>query len=330
MKLENYISDLLYRYECVIVPDFGGFVSSNIGSVIDYNNNSIYPPSKKIAFNSYLKNSDGLLVNYIASAEQISYDKATKWIEENVVRWNETLQNGSLELSKIGRFILSNEGKLQFEPNLSENYLTASFGLTPIISKLIEKEVAVAVEKKKAVVKPMVVTNTPSEKPALVASTELSNSKKNNKVFTLPRLVKYAAAASVAITLFGLGNNYYQQKLQNDFIAATEQYQQQTEQKIQEATFIISNPLPAITLHVEKEVKNFHVIAGAFRNLDNAENKVTQLKQDGFDAHIVEVNKWSLTQVAFGSYGSLEEATEALSQILNTRKEEAWVLVTKN
>lgn len=329
MKLENYISDLLYRYECVIVPDFGGFVSSNIASTIDYNNHRIYPPTKKIAFNSYLNNSDGLLVNYIASVEQISYDEATHWIEENVARWNQTLENGALVLSKIGRFNLSEEGKLQFEPNQSENYLTASFGLAPIVSTLIEKEVAVSVEKK-AVVKPIVVTNAPSETPAFAASSASQINQASNKVFTLPRLVKYAAAASIAITLFGLGNNYYQQKLQNDFIAATERNQQQTEQKIQEATFIISNPLPAITLHVEKEAKNFHVIAGAFRSEDNAANKVAQLKQDGFDAHIVEVNKWSLTQVAFGSYASMEEATKELTQILNTRTEQAWVLVTKN
>jgi cell division protein FtsN len=326
MKLENYISDLLYRYECVIVPDFGGFVTSNIGSTIDYNNNCIYPPSKKIAFNSYLKTSDGLLVNYIAGIEQISYDEAIHWIENQVIRWNKTLENGVLVLSKIGNFKLSEEGKLQFEPTISENYLTSSFGLTPVVSVLIEKEVAATVQKK-TLAKPVLVSNIPSEKPAIAASSE---PQKTTRVISLPRLVKYAAAASVAITLFGLGNNYYQQKLQNDFIAATEQYQQKTEQKIQEATFIISNPLPTITLHVEKEAKNFHVIAGAFRNEDNAATKVAQLKQDGFDAHIVEVNKWSLTQVAFGSYASMEEATKVLTQILNTRNEEAWVLVTKN
>jgi cell division protein FtsN len=156
-------------------------------------------------------------------------------------------------------------------------------------------------------------------------------SKKGNPILrVLPEITKYAAAAAIAVTLFGLGNNFYQQKLQEEFIVATQQHQQQTEQNIQEATFIISNPLPTITLHVAKESKNFHVIAGAFRNIENAERQVLQLKQLGYDAHIIGPNKWDLTQVAYQSYPTMEDATKALSQILNKVDDQAWVLVTEN
>lgn len=332
MKLENYISDLLYRYECVIVPDFGGFITSDYGSRINYNNHHFYPPYKKLSFNAYLKNNDGLLVNYIASVDQISFVDAAKWLKETVIEWNKKIEREELYLSKIGTFQNNGEGKLHFEPDLVENYLTSSFGLSNIVSKTIDREV-VKVVQKKGLVKPLPIV----EKEAEVTSSTAANldqiivSKKGNPILrVLPEITKYAAAAAIAVTLFGLGNNFYQQKLQEEFIAATQQHQQQTEQNIQEATFIISNPLPTITLHVAKESKNFHVIAGAFRNIENAERQVEQLKKLGYDAHIVGANKWDLTQVAYESYSTMEDATKALTQILNNVDDQAWVLVTEN
>ncbi|MDO9260446.1 MAG: SPOR domain-containing protein [Flavobacteriaceae bacterium] len=336
MKLENYISDLLYRYECVIVPDFGGFITSEFGSKINYNNHHFYPPYKKLGFNAYLKNNDGLLVNYIASVDQISFEAAATWLKETVLIWNDKIEKGDLFLSKIGTFQLNTEGKLQFEPNLVENYLTSSFGLSMVISETIDREVLQVVQKK-VFVKPLaVVEKTVEITPSIAAITKPETAtiqlpKRPNPVLrTLTVATKYAAMATIAVTLFGLGNNYYQQKLQDEFIAATQLHQEKTVQNIQEATFIISNPLPTITLNIEKETKNFHVIAGAFRNVENAERKVNELKQMGYDAHIISTNKWNLTQVAYESFSSMEEATKALTQILNKVDEEAWVLVTKN
>lgn len=336
MKLENYLSDLLYRYECVIVPNFGGFITSEVGSRIDYNNHHFYPPYKKLSFNGYLKNNDGLLVNHIAAVEQISLDDAALWIQESLLVWKHKLETGELWLSKIGSFQLNEEGKLQFEPNSSENYQTDSFGLSSVISDTIKREVH-AVVQKKAVVKPIAVTLQPAETIPFVAAQTNSDTKqhqlpkkRNQLLRSIPIVTKYAAMATIAVTLFGLGNNYYQQKLQDEFILATQQLQQKTEQKIQEATFVMQNPLPTITLNIQKEVKNFHVIAGAFRSVENAERKVNQLKQMGYEAHIVNTNQWNLTMVAYESYATLKEANEALTPILNKVDEQSWVLITKN
>ncbi len=325
MKLENYISDLLYRYECVIVPEFGGFISSEMGSRIDYNRHHFYPPYKKIAFNAYLKNNDGLLINYIASVDQISFEEATEWVQKSLLIWNEKIGNGIFSIPKIGSFHHNKEGKLQFEPDKAANYLTTSFGLSPIVSNVINREVLKVIQKPTAIEQPLVGTFSTPEPVKITASKN-----KNPIIRTLPTIAKYAAIATIAVTLFGLGNKYYQQKLQEEFIAATQQHQQQTEKNIQQATFVISNLLPTITIQIETEAKNFHVIAGAFRNIENAEKLVTQLKQLGYDAHIIGTNKWNLTKVAYESFTSMDEATKALTPILNKVDENAWVLVTEN
>jgi CCDC81-like prokaryotic HU domain 1 len=69
MKIESYIAQLLYRYQCVTVPGFGAFLTEIQSAQLNVNSNSFYPPKKLVSFNSFLKNNDGLLANHIAQAE---------------------------------------------------------------------------------------------------------------------------------------------------------------------------------------------------------------------------------------------------------------------
>ncbi len=90
---------------------------------------------------------------------------------------------------------------------------------------------------------------------------------------------------------------------------------------------MITKPLPALNLEVSPEKMNFHVIAGAFRFPENANRKVKQLLQQGYDARILGVNKWNLTVVSYGSYSSRHEAVENLRQIKNDVAKDSWLLV---
>ena len=69
MKFDKYIKDLLYRHECVILPNLGAFVARHTPSNIDESNSIIHPPSKIISFNAGIKENDGLLANHIAICE---------------------------------------------------------------------------------------------------------------------------------------------------------------------------------------------------------------------------------------------------------------------
>jgi len=61
MQLATYIKDLLYRYECVIIPGFGAFLTQYQSATINSANNSIFPPGKQVSFNRQLQTNDGLL-----------------------------------------------------------------------------------------------------------------------------------------------------------------------------------------------------------------------------------------------------------------------------
>ena len=55
MQLETYISDLLYRYECVTIPEFGAFLTQRASATIDDATNTFYPQKKRYRLTSKFK-----------------------------------------------------------------------------------------------------------------------------------------------------------------------------------------------------------------------------------------------------------------------------------
>lgn len=308
MILANYISDLLYRYECVIVPDFGGFITNETSAKVNHFTHTFYPPKKQISFNSHLKNNDGLLANYIASVEKIPFSDAVLQINKEVQNWNQLLSSESVEISKIGSLSLNNDKKIIFEPATAVNYLTSSFGLNSFSSAAIKR-----LEYKERVRQ--------LETIAPVLPAEETTRRKT------PLFLRYAATAAILFAVGSFGWNEYNKNQYQNQLLAEQQQQDDVEQKIQQATFVIDNPLPAITLNVAKEVKNYHIIAGAFREPQNADKKVKQLIKKGYDAQILGVNKWNLTQVSYGSFADKYDALKNLRVIKRTVASDAWLLV---
>ena len=142
MGTEHYIQELLYRYNCVIVPNFGAFLTQMKSAVLHKANNAFYPPTKVISFNEQLATNDGLLVSYMADAEKVPYEEMLERVIGIAKEWKKKLKSGErLELSNIGEFWLNNEGKFQFEPSYQVNYLTSSYGLSSFVSIPITREV---------------------------------------------------------------------------------------------------------------------------------------------------------------------------------------------
>lgn len=128
----EYISDLLFLHDCVIIPEFGGFICNYKCAYIDEDSGMILPPTKEIAFNRSLKHNDGLLVNWVASKEKISYDKATKQVElfaeELKVKLN---QHHRIAFGDIGVFYTDRRFNIIFE-NGENNFLADAFGMERI------------------------------------------------------------------------------------------------------------------------------------------------------------------------------------------------------
>jgi nucleoid DNA-binding protein len=310
MQLETYISDLLYRYDCVTIPGFGAFLTQRVSAKIHESTHTFYPPKKVLSFNEQLQKNDGLLANYIAEVEKIPYATATDKISKKVKTIKSYLVEGeTIQFKNIGELTLNTDGKMVFNPSKHINYLTDSFGLSHFTSTDVTREVY-----KETVEK--------IEEKAPIAFTPEKRSSNN--------WLKYAAAAVIVLGLGGfLGNTYYANSIEKHNQLAQEQANEQLEAKVQEATFIISNPLPAATLSLDKQTGNYHIVAGAFRVEANSDKKVNQLRAKGYKARKIGANRYGLHEVVYASFETRVEAQRALRKIRREHNRDAWLLIKR-
>lgn len=310
MKIEVNIAKLLYRYQCVTVPGFGAFLTEMQSAQIQESSHAFYPPKKLISFNPLIKNNDGLLANHIAVTEQVSYEEATEMIRQEVEIWNNILQvNGQFTLKNIGELILTAEHKIVFNPADTLNFATGSFGLSSFVSPAIKR--AATQELVDAI-----------SEPAVVALLEETPKAKRRVVWP------YAAIAILALGISSvISYKAYEQDIQQQTLAVEKQVQQQVQSRIQEATFVMENPLPAVTLPVTEEKLNYHIVAGVFRSEENAEKATKNLREKGFNARRIPVNKHGLYPVLYGSFATAKEAKAQMEEIRLKNDPQAWLLV---
>ncbi|TXD83914.1 SPOR domain-containing protein [Subsaximicrobium wynnwilliamsii] len=308
MQLETYISDLLYRYDCVIVPQFGAFLAQRISAQVHETTHSFHPPKKKVSFNEQLQQNDGLLANYIAEVEKIPYQVAVEKIAKKIKTIKSYLTQGeTIALNNIGDLTLNAEGHISFEPSEHINYLTDAFGLSQFTSAAVSRTTH------KATVEAL------EERTPIAITPERRQSR--------PYL-KYAAIALIALSITGFaGSNWYLNSIETQNQVAQEEANDQMDARVQQATFVIENPLPAATLQVEKPSGNYHIVAGAFRVEANSDKKVEQLREKGYKARKIGSNRYGLHEVVYASYTDRIEALQALRAIKREHNAAAWLLV---
>jgi hypothetical protein len=321
MKIEKYISELLYRYQCVGVPGFGAFLCEWQSAQVIVAQNSFVPPKKVISFNSHIKNNDGLLANHIALQEKISYENALNKIQTQVVFWLEKLENKeSLVLENIGEIFSNSEHNFVFKPNTAINYLTDSFGLAGFNSPEIVRENQITSEVEPIVEAPVSIDNTVEEETPVIPL----NGKNRTKNW-----MKYAAAVAIFASAGTYGYKmYFDYTIEQQTSIVEKTVQEKINQKLQEATFVIPNPINAVDLTLEEtHTEKYHVVAGAFRSKQNAIKAMNDLISKGFEAHLLTENKYGLIPVAFGSFSNLTEAQNLKIQIKTKDSVDAWLLI---
>jgi len=304
MVLDIFIKDLLYRYECVIIPELGAFLTNTLSCSFDNTSNTFFSPKKTVSFNPYIKQNDGLLANYISHVKHISFEDAKNDILQQVIQLKTALKQGETILFKdVGSLALNAEGVILFTPQTRVNYLKDAFGLENLTH-----------------ISPVNI----SEKNSI------SRSKLDYRPY-----FKYAAIAVIGLALLGttgaLGSKYYLNTIEKHNQLAQEEANKIIDDRIQQATFSL-NTFPAITLDLKKEnsipePKKYHIIAGCFRIKANSTKRIKQLQKEGFKAQNLGINKYGLHQISYDSFSDRDEALTALQDIRKTQSSDAWLLV---
>ena len=305
MLLSKAINSLLYTNDCVTVPGFGSFIVNKFSSVYDEKNGKFYPPSRRVSFNSKIKNNDGLLANFISNEDGIDFSVAVKNIHNEVINWKKKLNKEPLVLNNIGELSYNSDENIVFSPDLDSNHFLGSFGLPSIYYK---------------------------KQPDLVSTYNESTLKKYNDLKVnssnsrVPDFIKYAAALVIIIsTTFFLSKEYEEYNIQNQLILEQEN-RQKTIQRVESAVFDFGS-IPAIELEIKVQPNKFHIIAGAFGVKSNADKLYNNLISKGYNPTKLPLNDKGLIPISFDNFSNRKEAVIALRQLQMSENKDAWIFV---
>ncbi len=348
MNIAPAIIDLLYLHDCVIIPNFGGFLLNYTSASIHPVTHTFAPPSKTLAFNSNLVVNDGLLANHISRKSRISYDAALKEINAWVREMHAKLQQGEfVKIEDAGSFILNREGNLQFTPDESVNYYGNSFGLGTFSSPAI---IRTRVTKDKSPAEPVIIPVTQRSRflqlrrvaaiflpVAIIAGAMLvsllnTNKSPNDKISYSGVLVSCNRGATTV-----------ENQSENQLIHVEE---------VPADTTSMAENAPDTTVYVEKmelppgksfndpsrsfhskfkapdtPEKRYYIIIGSFNTLKAAEQKVEELRINYYeDSFVVSTSKIGTYRVSAVSYFGFDKAKIQLATVKKQLNADAWIL----
>ncbi|HSV88342.1 MAG TPA: SPOR domain-containing protein [Bacteroidales bacterium] len=133
MKIGNYISELLFEHDPVVLTGFGTFSTKYIPARFIPEEKKIESPRKVADFLAGKAEGGSLLIEYASKKEQKPAEAVEKYISELVAEIKVTLASGQkVQLDKLGTLLTDAEGKILFEPNLEVNYLADTTGMAAI------------------------------------------------------------------------------------------------------------------------------------------------------------------------------------------------------
>ena len=130
-RIIEHIERLLLQHDCVIIPDFGGFVLQSIPAEYLEESDFFKPMRKEIVFNPTLTHNDGLLTESYMQYYAFNFSNALSLIRDDVAEIKKQLDdNIRLRLGSIGLFF-KDADRLVFVPDKHGDKMFGihSFGL---------------------------------------------------------------------------------------------------------------------------------------------------------------------------------------------------------
>lgn len=342
------ITELLYDHECVIVPEFGAFISKETPAVLDYVNHRLTPPSKEMAFNGQLITDDGLLIGYIAKRQGISMTESAKMVHDFAMQSLAVIDaSGVLRLDGMGVLsrVTSRDYVFRLEENL--NLFGGAYGLTslqvqPIYRRETYKQIAeqIATDQKVKNTRLTVHEEEKQESPHHV-------NRYNYKWF---RAAAYSMMIAMVLVLLGWGADMSNSKLAswNPFFYSSpnEFIVKHLNGSMKAREFAKVTTLPALEVNVPiindeihylepREIEtykptdgnSYYIIGASLRTAANAQRCAQEFHKLGFEGAVaLPMNDKGNVRVAYELVKGREAALKRLEIIKTEYNEAAWLL----
>lgn len=329
------IEFLLLEHDCVIIPNFGGFVINVQDFKFDAKEAIIYPRKKSIAFNERLKSDDGILAMHMAKQSSISQKKAFESVASFGKEIKEELRNNQpLDFGNLGTFSLTEESKIIFEPNQSFNYDLDQFGLYPVSTGARKKPVLVEAPIEKSL-----------EDLPMQTKEEVEEVYEPRKITS-----KFYAYIFLAFIVGGMGAYILTEPnskfVNSSFSPLTIRIKKEAKQgKVQSAPTTVvqikQNQLPieaskpkieelnpANNAPAKSEITDhIFLVAASFKTMEKAELGKAELIQKGFNEAVILPKSENETyyRISLGSATSMDLAYVEAANLKKERKIDIWV-----
>ena len=364
--ITNYLIELLKDNECVIVPEFGAFISKRHSATIDYANHRFMPPYKELVFNNKLTNNDGLLAGYISQKENISEEESLDKIQK-FVNQSAAILDVNYELELVGLGKLRNfHGDYVFSTKDDVNLLGDSFGLTAFNYQPIFRTETYQVIKEKIVVEQK---QKNTEYSIAIDSVEEVSSETIRRKPSIFKTLAYTTLAFLLVFvinwttdksgsqlaswnpfLYSSPNEYFINILSSnevmeedsnevmesiemvELVEVTEEVETiEITEEIEVKEEVEVTELPEIlSSSVPQILKSYYIVGGSFQTEESAAKCVNNLKRQGFEnASSLEKNSKGNIRVYYESFAEKADALIRLDEIKRDYNESAWLLFQK-
>jgi hypothetical protein len=347
--ITQLISELLFKNDCVIVPNLGGFVAQSYPSHFSNGSSLLLPPTKQILFNKNLKHNDGLLVSSYSEKFDLGYALASAQIEdykEYIVSL--LVAKKRFELLNLGLLYIDLDNEIRFESKIDVNFLIDSFGFEPVIAKEIEK------------------VGEPFLNKTVFEDRKINTINKSSRKYSVKQMALLAVGLPITITMLVFAANskplepimhsslnpFYNSpqsysKLNNrehksffldkiSLVSLIEDNNGNATFKLSEEgiTLIASNKELVVIkdsentnaiIHTTNISANYQVVVGCFGIESNASKLIKELKSKNINASISGINAKGLHVVSCGGFNTKSEAN-VLVNSLKSEFPNAWVM----
>lgn len=337
IELDRHIEILLLSNDCVIIPEFGGFMAHHVDARFDDSDNTFLPPLRTIGFNPQLKMNDSLLAQSYIEAYDISYPDAMNRIATEVSEIRQCLETeGKYELNDIGILYLNEDGIYTFEPCEAGILTPELYGLGGVVMSPLSTIESNIDEPTQEEEEKSIETPTFSISKELSAVLDEEEENKDADVIRIKKsILRNAIAACIALIAFfsfstPLSNtNVVKSKIDTGFL--TRIVTQEVSKSVSHAALTLPNTkkVESISMEKDQEIKKtncyYSIVLASRVTKRNAANYVESLQAKGYkDARVlITANN---VKVIYGSFDSESKAYSKLNRLHNNEVfADSWI-----
>jgi len=323
LRIPLHIERVLLVNDCVIIPDFGGFILRRHPAVHKNRDCAFFPARKEIVFNPTLTYNDGLLAESYMEVYGMDFNDAQQAIRQDLQALQAALDDeGTLTLGTIGTFQRNNDGTPFFHPaEHSSIYGIGSYGLPIFYMAPLAAE-------------PF--SDAPVKTTALPTSTPvrpLVSAAMKERLPAVLRIAGQTAAVAAAACAFYFSLSTPVKEMDNTaYTAGFVPSELLHDPSSSESSVASSAPQTEEKTAAPKaaaEVKKYNLIIASLENTEAAEQFISELSPSERRQVALLPGKKGKVRVQAGAYTDRKEAEVALAKWRKKQKfQSAWLMIT--